>query len=47
MAPGETRELGYVFLNPDDAVPEFKAAGKFYLWEMGIIGEAMILEMPS
>ncbi|NNE57757.1 MAG: hypothetical protein HKN36_06580 [Hellea sp.] len=46
MSPGDIRELGYVFLVPEVAVPEFKKAGKFYLWDGGIVGEAEILEMP-
>jgi hypothetical protein len=39
---GEPRKVGFVFLNPDTA-NIFKAAGKFYLWEGKIIGEAVVV----
>lgn len=43
MAPGERRRIGYVFLSGQDAVKHLKSAQKFYLWEMGLIGEATIV----
>lgn len=41
--PGETRRLGFVFLSHEEAVPIMNAAGRFYLWEGGFIGEATIV----
>jgi hypothetical protein len=42
MSPGETRRLGIKFLS-DDSAPIFRAAGRFYLWEGAIIGEAVVM----
>jgi hypothetical protein len=42
MAPGETRRVGIAFLSPDEALPEILRAGKFFLWEGRIIGEATV-----
>jgi hypothetical protein len=42
MSPGETRRLGIKFLS-DDSAPIFRDAGKFYLWEGKIIGEAVVV----
>jgi hypothetical protein len=42
MSPGETRRLGIKFLS-DDSAPIFRAAGRFYLWEGKIIGEAVVI----
>lgn len=41
IAPGESARVGMIFLSPDSAAL-FRAAGKFYLWEGGIIGEATV-----
>ena len=38
---GETRRVGFVFLSPEGA-ETMRRAGKFYLWEGGIIGEATV-----
>src|ERR1700728_136367 len=35
LAPGETRQLGFVFLSGDEAVAQFRKSGVFYLWEGG------------
>jgi hypothetical protein len=43
MKPGETRRVGVAFLNCEDAAPIFRKAGKFYLWELRIIGEATVI----
>jgi hypothetical protein len=43
MAPGERRRVGYVFLSGPKAADYFRAAGKFYLWELRLIGEATIV----
>jgi hypothetical protein len=40
--PGETRRVAVKFLHKD-AVPIFQAAGHFYLWDMRIIGKAVII----
>jgi hypothetical protein len=42
MNPGETRRVEIMFLSPDAAVPAFREAGKFYLWEGHIIGEGTL-----
>jgi len=42
MSPSETRYLGLWFMNREEAEPTFKKAGKFYLWEGGFIGEAIV-----
>jgi hypothetical protein len=39
---GNTRKVEFVFLHPDSA-GIFRAAGKFYLWEGKIIGEAVVV----
>jgi hypothetical protein len=43
---GQPRLVGFVFLSPDSA-DIFKNAGKFYLWEGRIIGEAKVVEMSG
>jgi hypothetical protein len=40
LAPGETKRLGMTFLTPAVATL-FRNYRKFYLWERGIIGEAV------
>ena len=39
---GETRRVGFVFLSPEGA-ETMRTAGKFYLWEGGIKGEAIVV----
>ena len=43
LAPGETRQVGMVFLSGDMAAADLRATGKFYLWEGKVIGEATIV----
>lgn len=38
---GQTRRVGFAFLSFDSA-EIFRSAGKFYLWEGRIIGEAFV-----
>lgn len=42
MFPGETRRLGIYFAS-EDLPAIFRSAGKFYLWEGHIIGEAQVV----
>lgn len=44
LAPGDQRRLGFVFLSSDEAAEVFRKAGKFFLWEGGFIGEAIVVE---
>lgn len=41
LVPGQTKRFGIVFLTPQVA-PVFQHVKKFYLWEGGIIGEAVV-----
>ena len=41
--PGETQRADVFFLTGEDAEALFLAAGKFYLYEDGLIGEALAL----
>ncbi len=43
MAPGERRRVGYVFLSAQVAADLLSAAGKFYVWEGRLVGEATIV----
>lgn len=43
LLPGQRRRLGFVFLSPDEAVPVLREAGRFYLWEGRIVGEADVV----
>jgi hypothetical protein len=43
VAPGESARVGMIFLSPDSAAL-FRAAGKFYLWDGRIIGEASVID---
>jgi hypothetical protein len=48
FAPGERRQLGFVFLHgtgisKDDIVAALRRAGTFYLWEGHFIGEAVVV----
>ena len=40
--PGTTQRIGFVFLWPE-SVQHAKNAGKFYLWDGRIIGEAIVV----
>lgn len=44
LEPGDRRRLGFVFLTGDEAAQVMRDAGKFYLWEGGYIGEAVIVQ---
>ena len=44
LAPGQTCRVGYVFLSGQQAANILSAPRKFYLWERGLIGEAVIVE---
>ena len=44
LLPGETRRLGFYFLARDEAVALMRNAGRFYLWEGGVIGEATVVD---
>lgn len=44
LLPGERRRLGFYFLSHEEAVPLMRSVGRFYLWEGGFIGEAMVIE---
>jgi hypothetical protein len=44
LAPGDQRRLGFVFLSGNEAIEVFRKAGKFFLWERGFIGEAIVVE---
>jgi hypothetical protein len=43
LLPGETRQLGFVFLSHEEAVATMRAGGRFYLWEGRFVGEAIVL----
>jgi hypothetical protein len=43
MQPGETREVGFVFMSGEEAAGKMRAAGMFYLWEDRLIGEAVVI----
>jgi hypothetical protein len=48
MKPGESRKaIGFVFACGKEAADKMSAAGKFYLWEGGFIGEATVVEAAS
>ncbi|HMI40804.1 MAG TPA: hypothetical protein VK485_06200 [Sphingomicrobium sp.] len=40
---GEKRRVGFVFLSPEGA-ETMRRAGSFYLWELGLIGEAEVVD---
>ena len=44
---GETRQADIFFLTGDDAESFFRTAGRFYLCEDGIIGEATAISKPN
>ena len=43
LLPGESRQLGFVFLSGEESAALLRKSGFFFLWEGGIIGEAKIL----
>lgn len=43
MSPGDTRRVEIIFLSPEQALPMFRAAGVFFLWEGHVIGEGHIV----
>jgi hypothetical protein len=43
LRPGETGRFGWMFLSGDQAASTMRQAGKFYLWEGRIIGEAVVV----
>jgi hypothetical protein len=43
LAPGQSRQLGFVFLSGDEPVALFRKSGIFFLWEGGFIGEAKVV----
>ena len=42
VLPGATRRLGIHF-GSEESIEIFRAAGKFYLWEGHVIGEAVVV----
>lgn len=42
LLPGETRQLGFVFLSHEEAVSVMQKAGRFFLWEGRFVGEAIV-----
>lgn len=42
LLPGETRQLGFVFLSHEEAIPAMRTAGRFFLWEGRFVGEAIV-----
>ncbi len=43
IAPGESRRIGFYFLSGEVGAAAVRAAGTFYLWESGFIGEARVI----
>ena len=43
LLPGTNRRLRFVFLSPSEAVHAMLQAGRFYLWEGRVIGEAKVV----
>lgn len=44
LAPGESRRVGIVFLSGEEAANDLRKAGKFFLREGRLIGEAVIVD---
>ncbi|MGB6451747.1 MAG: hypothetical protein WBE92_13425 [Steroidobacteraceae bacterium] len=42
MAPGERRQLGFVFLSGEEAAAQLRRSGRFFLWEGRFIGEGIV-----
>ena len=45
MPLGTTQDIGFVFLRGDEAVRYLKSRPRFYLWEGGLIGEAVPIDI--
>ena len=43
LEPGEQRRVGFVFSSGEEAAAIMRNAGRFYLWEGGFIGEAIVI----
>jgi|ERR1700679_1759768 len=43
LKPGDTRRVEVTFLSPEQAVPAFRASGRFFLWEGRVIGEGKLV----
>jgi len=43
LEPGQGGRFGWMFLSGAEAADRMKAAGRFYLWEGRIIGEAVVV----
>src|SRR5215471_16333251 len=43
LAPGDSRRVGFVFLSGEEAAQIFRQAGKFYLWEVKFVAEAVVV----
>ncbi|WP_227258347.1 hypothetical protein [Kangsaoukella pontilimi] len=43
LRPGDRRQLGFVFLTEEGA-RTMQSAGRFFLWEGRIIGQASVVE---
>ncbi|MEO5937488.1 MAG: hypothetical protein ABIQ43_00595 [Sphingomonas sp.] len=41
--PGTERRVGLVFLSGQEAADALKQSGRFYLWELGFVGEAVVV----
>jgi hypothetical protein len=44
LVPGETRRVVFIFLSGEEAARTIRQAGRFYLWEGRIIGEAEVVQ---
>jgi hypothetical protein len=45
LEPGERRRLGFVFLSGDETAKLLRDAGKFFLWEGGFVGDAIVVNL--
>ncbi|MEO9462875.1 MAG: hypothetical protein ABJ242_09080 [Marinomonas sp.] len=45
--PGNTAIADFYFLLGEEAAGKFRSAGKFYLWEAGIVAEAIVLRIEE
>ena len=43
LVPGDTRRVEIILLSPEQAIPLFRKAGKFYLAEGRVVGEAKLV----
>ena len=44
LVPGETRRVGFHFMSGDEAANVMRKAGRFYLWEGRLVGEAEVID---